>query len=169
MIKTTPRFKLLRKAAAIIDGIPEDHFNLSQVMRPPHGWEEAITITSPAGAQHCGAIGCAIGWLGLHPKFQARGLLTVFRRPEDNMLGTLQMYVDDEPESYDTAAALIFRLVHDDGEPDEDAANKLFSAPFESPYDNTLSATGSQSHKEMFRHRVRCFLEEHGQEVNPDY
>ena len=56
--ETNPR---LREAYAIIDGIPDDRFDLRHFANSddPHD---------------CGTIACAAGWLAMHPKFNALGL-----------------------------------------------------------------------------------------------
>ena len=61
---STPNLELLREAAAIIDGIPAKRFNLNSAH---NGHDEP---------HDCGTVACAIGWLGMHPKFQAIGLRT---------------------------------------------------------------------------------------------
>lgn len=56
----TPDYELIKDAYAIIDGIPEESFNLDQWFRPARG--------------ACGTIACAAGWLAQHPDFNALGL-----------------------------------------------------------------------------------------------
>jgi hypothetical protein len=62
-----PNFELLKYAYAVIDGIPENRFNLSVIAQ-----NNAIRVQN--NPHHCGTIGCALGWLAMHPDFQARGL-----------------------------------------------------------------------------------------------
>ena len=75
-------YPLLREAYAIIDGIPDDRFNLR-------------TYANSTDPNHCGTIACAVGWLAMHPTFNALGL--TLRRGE---------FGDDDPmpfcpEGYD--------------------------------------------------------------------
>lgn len=51
-------YPLLRDAYAVIDGIPEERFNLN-----------AWRVT-----RECGTVACAAGWLMQHPDMQAKGL-----------------------------------------------------------------------------------------------
>ena len=60
MIKET--YPLLREAYAIIDGIPDDRFNLD-------------LFRNSCDPHYCGTIACAAGWLAMHPTFMALGLL----------------------------------------------------------------------------------------------
>jgi hypothetical protein len=53
-------FNYLRDIAAIVDGIPDKHFNLdvyANSMLVLHGLKQPT----------CGTIGCAVGWLSRHP------------------------------------------------------------------------------------------------------
>lgn len=57
-----PNFELLREAFAIIDGIPQEAFNLC-------AW------TSKKGESlSCGTIACAGGWIARHPTFTRLGV-----------------------------------------------------------------------------------------------
>lgn len=58
------KYSLLRDAYAIIDGIPEERFNLQN-------WR-----SYESGLTDCGTIACAAGWLTMHPDMQALGLAT---------------------------------------------------------------------------------------------
>lgn len=54
---------LLQRAVEIIRGIPVDRFNLD-------------FVANDNDPRDCGTVGCAIGWLGMNPEFQALGLRT---------------------------------------------------------------------------------------------
>lgn len=56
---STENYSLLRDAYAIIDGIPEDRFDLRQ------WWSSRPS---------CGTVATVVGWLALHPQMQALGL-----------------------------------------------------------------------------------------------
>jgi hypothetical protein len=73
-------YELLRQAYAIIDGIPDDRFNL---------------------VRSCGTIACAGGWLCMHPTFIALGLRAMFGSngaPE---------FVDEQTGDYTVAFAAL--------------------------------------------------------------
>ena len=63
---TQESYPLLRDAYAIIDGIPEDRFKLDS-------WRKARDPNND-NPSSCGTIGCAGGWLAMHPMMQERGL-----------------------------------------------------------------------------------------------
>lgn len=56
----SPDFELLKDAYAIIDGIPDQAFDLGEVLH--------MRISKDMS---CGTIACAAGWLSLHPTFAA--------------------------------------------------------------------------------------------------
>ena len=60
----TESYPRLRQAYAIIDGIPDERFNLSQ-------------IANSDDPNHCGTIACAAGWLAMHPGFETLKLTPV--------------------------------------------------------------------------------------------
>lgn len=65
-------YELLRQAYAIIDGIPDDRFNLGS-------WQFDPTTYGPDGEVHsCGMLACAGGWLCMHPTFNALGLHAMY-------------------------------------------------------------------------------------------
>jgi hypothetical protein len=51
------KIELLKEAYAIIDGIPEQAFDLEKI------------ITDGGTSVGCGTVACAAGWLSIHPKF----------------------------------------------------------------------------------------------------
>lgn len=133
-----PKFDLLREAAAIIDGIPERHVYLNIVM-----FQSAAVEKPKELPKECGSVGCFIGWLGQHPKFQRLGL----RTNEKN-----DVFFKGRRVSYDVAANRLFDISYAD-------AGRLFG-PAGAP---------SEDHKEVLRRRIRSFLQDHGEPVNPNY
>lgn len=95
---TKPNYELLRQAYAILDGIPQEVYDLNTVVTK-HGNKSV----------KCGTIACGIGWLSQHPKFKALGL----RHTSDGL------YFKRQPVSYWTAGARVFGI-------DEDEAGSLF-------------------------------------------
>lgn len=61
-------FPLLRHAYAIIDGIPEDRFDLGEIS------VNVLEDDQANNPHNCNTIACAAGWICLHPDFQAKGL-----------------------------------------------------------------------------------------------
>lgn len=58
--------ELLREAYAIIDGIPDNRFNLRDFAKN--------VDAKPISPSRCGTVACAAGWLAMHPTFKAMGL-----------------------------------------------------------------------------------------------
>ena len=83
-----PNFKLLRRAAEIIDGIPDNRFNLDTVFEKGH----------------CGTIGCAMGWLAHHPEFNKLGYTYSFG----------QVRINSNIVDIFTAAERLFHIQHGD-------------------------------------------------------
>lgn len=54
-----PNYELLKDAYAVIAGIPNDQFRLHYI----------FTHKPTEDPSYCGTIGCAMGWLSLHPTF----------------------------------------------------------------------------------------------------
>lgn len=145
MNPTTPtqNYELLREAAAIIDGIPARRFNLGSIIRTKNG--QPVTKATDRGA-----VGCGLGWLGLHPKFQALGLVTSYDPTrsfweEERLVYKQQDYY---PSNFDKVAADLFGISQSD-------AHNLFKP-------NSYAAG---SDKAEFRRRVVAFLKANGQTV----
>ena len=133
------RFDWLREAYEIIDGIPPERFNLSTVCTGPKAPDPT----------HCGTIGCAAGWIAMHPKFIERGL-SIDRDSTFTWMG--------ETESdYSVAMYRVFNL------PLPGDARNLFSTARSSKYDNLKAAKRCRNSKELWQFRVRMFLKEHGE------
>ena len=121
-------FPLLRKAYAIIDGIPEDRFDLSSIL---HGGNP--------NPHACGTIACAAGWIAMHPDFQELGLtLTSY--------GSI-LFNGHAKGCWIVMAEILGITVHDsiiifDGRNDFERRGKL----------------GKLSDKELWKYRVRKFL-----------
>jgi hypothetical protein len=129
-----PKFALLKEAYAIIDGIPAKRFDLADIV---NGYE------TPPSPHNCNTIGCAIGWLAMHPKFQKLGLGLDAR-------GGLMW--KGHPAHFDDAAAELFSIPRGDAD-----------VMFEARWDPTTSRQSSQSDKTVWKQRVRNFLRAHDQ------
>jgi len=145
MTEKTPNWELLKDAYAILDGIPERAIYL-----------DCIRKRGPR-SQGCGAIACGIGWLGMHPKFQALGVKTVGEgyRSRVEVNGTREDYVD--------AAAALFNIEKTNGK-------NLFSSAGNSDYDPAGDwgwHCPADQHKEVLLRRFRHFLGDAGQITNP--
>lgn len=133
---------LLRQACAIIDGIPDNRFNLNVVVNND---EKHSLRVDP---HHCGTVGCAMGWLGMHPKFQKLGLTF-------GSDGELQWKGDFA--FYDHAGAELFGLT-------TKQADSLFAGLRNSDFDDPdISHVATHKSKEVFRNRVRKFFRRHKQ------
>ena len=129
----TPRYDLLKELYAVIDGIPEDRFDLHSVIAEGHE------------ANPCDTIACAAGWAAMHPLFKAEGLgLTKY--------GSLTY--QGEQNFFPYPVEQVFGLTGSE-------AYDLFGQndPCVSVYD--YESTESFSDKKLFLHRVREFLREH--------
>jgi hypothetical protein len=127
-------YELLKEAYAIIDGIPKRRFNLNRIAVPKHKHDDG---DKPMRAR-CGSIGCAIGWLAMHPTFNAMGLW-VDRQG--------RLHLGTETTDFVWAARYIFGL-------DSYDAIEIFTEA--SKYERG-------DHKSIWRTRVRSFLEQHHQ------
>ena len=146
-----PNFELLRVAAAIIDGIPSRVFDLDMIAD-----QDGVSMDNaePLKAKRCGTVACAMGWISMHPTFNALGLeVTALSAYNGRVLmhGLLM--------SYARAAERLFEISQDD-------ADNLFISHGESDYDDRRSTSTS---KELFKSRVRQFLAEHDQPINPKF
>ena len=130
-----PNFELLKDAYAIINGIPDEIVNLDSI------------IQSRGDSLECGTVACAIGWLGMHPKFQKLLNPTAGNYPDWVIGGELHC-------DHSAAAAALFRIDQEDG-------FNLFSSSQNSRYDRKFDR--ALGHKAMFLHRVKSFLKERGE------
>lgn len=136
----TPNYELLKDAYAIIDGIPAKHFDLEAIVDKVG---ESLT---------CGTVACAIGWLGLHPKFNELGLQTVLGKSDDSYLLKMNGFHDDDFYSH-KVAGLFGISVHD--------ASDLFGPASHSGFDYLINSKTSD--KKRFLKRVKLYLIEKGQ------
>jgi len=130
-----PNFELLRNAYAIFDGIPEDRINLNSI------------LTKRGASTSCGTIACGMGFLTLHPQFQALGL----RMPRGDHVGACLLYKDNGAY-YADAAAKVFQIKVSE-------ATGIFAAPHceEAIYDQHLPKMVT-SDKELLLARIIYFL-----------
>jgi hypothetical protein len=121
-----PNFELLKDAYEIIDGIPAENIDLDNWRARDNG-------------MNCGTVACTIGWLTLHPKFQALGLRYDGAQPGYDMIavGDERGYAALEKlfGINSTIAWALFRPAH----------------------------TTKRSHKKIALKRIRDFLARHGQ------
>ncbi|MFK3741055.1 hypothetical protein [Massilia sp. TN1-12] len=132
-----PNYKLLGDAYAIIGGIPEKRFNLNFIAR---GTQD--------GGIACGTIGCAMGWLGLHPDFKPLLNMGNDGAPKWTVNGRRFSWYAD-------AAAALFNIRESDAE-------NLFSFRGGSKYDHAINRAGRVNDKERCLKRIRMFLDEKG-------
>lgn len=144
-----PNYELLCEAVAIVDGVPDDRFNLNYVLRVDGSiWSyRDYSKTTP---HTCGTVTCALGTLALHPKFKALGF-------SFSPLGYLQW--KGSSMGYVEAAQRLFGATWRDSE-------NLFGPAGESTYDRSKYM---HDHKKLFRHRVVQFLERKGQPVSEQF
>lgn len=146
MITKPINFELLRDAYAIIDGIPDDAIHLNYI------------VSRRGETPACGTIACTLGFLAMHPQFQALGLGL------KHTLG-MQLTMHGHVTSFRSAAHEIFGL-------NEAETEAVFGSYGVGAYDPDLvggfvqSHDGKKpSHKQLFKLRVVEFLREHGQPV----
>lgn len=139
--QTGPNYELLKDAYAIIDGIPEKHFNLNR-------WVQN-ELYRPG--EVCNTIACAGGWLAQHPKFNELGLRMSWERGNGRGNNSLSLFHQKTKEREFDALASLFNISYT-------TAHKLFTAFHNSPYDHA-----QVRHKAMFLNRVRQFLKQEGQ------
>jgi len=144
--KLKTKYEVLRMAAAIVDGIPEERFtfNLSS-------WSAFVD------GSRCGTLHCAGGWLAVHPAMNALGLFSVV-----DGVPRLMRSERVVTAGFEALAEVLGIDIHD--------AQALFVARFSSPYDTFIFEASRcyVSDKELFRRRVQRFLREQGEELeNP--
>ena len=144
----TINFDLLRKAAAIIEGIPNRNFNLNTVMSN-HG-------SRKPEENFCGSIGCVIGWLAMHPEFKELGLEL---KEYDDRCSPGVTYKGD-PVDYRRAASLVFGV-------SDTNARELFCGHGGSYFDPPRAFQISS--KTIFRNRMVRFLKQAGQPISSAY
>lgn len=135
---TRVRFALLRDAYNFLHEIPEHNVDLNSICKIA---DEDRTIDQPG----CNTIACGIGWLGLSPKFQKRGLVT-------NPF-TDELTFNGEPVVYPEAAEKLFGIPYGVGQ-------TLFS---------TAPAGYLGSHKALLLNRIMRYLDEAGEVDEPKY
>ena len=143
--------ELLREAYAIIAGIPEEKIRMNTILS--HRGE--VRDVRPKA---CGSIGCAIGWLSMHPGFQEKTGLVARLTPERakshkllfQNLSLHGLYVD-----YNEAAVEVFGL-------SKKAAYGLFNPVGDGGYLGDQVEDGlrefGHSDKDIFLSRVRKYL-----------
>lgn len=127
----------LRIAYSILDGIPNKRFNLQLIANKT--------------SLDCGTIACGVGWLALHPRYQARG----FRLWNDRSgslsesIGVRNIRTDERwhPFSYNRAASAML------GIPSEDA-DRLFAQEYWT--DRNIG-----NDKRVLLRRLRKYIQEH--------
>jgi hypothetical protein len=153
--KTKPKYALLREAYAIVGGIPEHAFWMNSILE-----RKGVSLS-------CGTVACALGWLGMHPKFQAKTGLATVSRTSLNSSGSTTF--KNKPMWYDVAAADVFGITMNEAAQLYDvAAADVFGITmneaaqlFGVAKHDELKRWGT--HKEVFLARVRNFLGTRGQ------
>jgi hypothetical protein len=133
----TPNYELLKDAYAIIDGIPDEYFDLEKIVK---------NDTKHVG---CGTIACAAGWLGLHPKFNELGYTV-----NVNSGITVASFKNATYGGFYDSLVHLFNIPYS-------TAMNLFCASYDSRFDSKVKS--SISHKEMWKNRVVAYLKEKGQ------
>lgn len=131
--------ELLREAYAVIDGIPDNRFNLNEIAS--NTCNDAISYQLGTVAHNCGTVACAAGWLGMHPKFRALGLNTT-RNGYIKWNGSM---------SFSEVLAHVFECSTAE-------ALALFEERTEKECEGKYS---EMSHKRIWQARVRKYLKKH--------
>lgn len=122
---------LLEYAYAIIDGIPDERIDLETYSSNGINWHENCN------PHHCGTIGCPLGWLGMHPYFQALGLQT---------RGTY-ITLSDIPYDFVSVGKELFNIT-------KDQSGTLFG-----PRRDRKRSDKRLSDKQVFQARMRALLQ----------
>ncbi len=142
-MQSETKYTLLRDAIAIVRGIPSRRFNLNVVRRNNRKGERH------RDAHHCGTVGCVMGWLSLHPQFNALGLTAGYHQAD--------LVLDGTKQTFDAAAAALFGITHRE-------ARDLFGPVGDSFYDlSNDDHAAPKGHRAVLRNRVRKFLESKGE------
>jgi hypothetical protein len=137
-----PKFTLFRFAYQVIDGIPEERLKLYNICANS---DDHFKRHDPF---HCGTVGCAIGFLAMHPYFNEQGL----RYGPRGML-----YFKDAPVTWMEAPAKLFNM-------DRATARGLFQPVlFSERYEDTDRPYHGLTDKQVWQKRARTWLREHGQ------
>lgn len=144
----TPNFELLKDAYAIIDGIPEDRFNLNVVTRTDAEGHEK-------DPHYCGTVGCALGWLAMHPQFQALGLglYVSDHRSQQAFTSFFGANLD-----FEKAGAMVFGMTVNDATAMFRPARHVELFP-----NREESLIPVVSDKQVWQNRVKTYLRAHGQ------
>ena len=146
-MKTTPDYEGIRTLAAIIDGMPDDRFDLTCVVHTADTCFSPFTLVEAQVMHECGTTACALGVVCLHPDFADKGL----RFAEDGygwlMLNGMRYTLSD----FYIVGAEVFGLSTKD-------AWRLFG-----------SNHTNKGDKAVFKERVIAFLRSHGQPINSKY
>lgn len=135
MTTRQPNYDLLKDAYAVIDGIPYQNIEL----------EDFYTLNFKKGPS-CNTIACAGGWLSFRPEFQKLGLAPSKDKPYPEFKGDFALL----------ALTKFFRITLDE-------TYNLFSSRCIGNFKYDYFQTNSMNDKQLFLHRVRCFLAEKGQ------
>lgn len=141
MNKTGIRFDLLAKLHAIIDGIPADRFKLKYIASNSEDDYKLCDVPT-----HCGTVGCALGWAGMHPDFRKLGFKTTPQGSINSKRG----------DTCYLAASDLFKIT-------PSQAVNLFKPSNE--FDRAFYDVKPGDDKGLFKARVRAFFIDHGQPV----
>lgn len=124
--------ELLKTAYAIIDGIPAKRLDLN-------------LIANSNDPSQCGTIACVMGFLGMHPTFQARGLETTQHN---------HVLYNGVKTHYAEAAMEIFSMAQ------HEAFNLFGGADWSERWPG--KGNSRRSDKTIWKHRCRKLLEHYG-------
>jgi hypothetical protein len=135
------KIELLKEAYAIIDGIPEQAFDLEKI------------ITDGGTSVGCGTVACAAGWLSIHPKF---GKLL---GADVTLNGESTTIYWPGGQWWDDAVGKVFKL-------DTTQVRNIFASRRMSDYDyeddTDETDTTAMTDKQLWQHRVKTFLKSKG-------
>lgn len=137
--KIVPKYDLLRQARAIVSAIPDERFDLDDIIDNDSLGPGGLVV------QGCGTIACALGWLCLNPTFNEYGLR--LGRYGNVIYNDMTMYYAD-------AASVLFNMSQAD-------AYNLFQPALEQEL--PLDTNGLISDKALWLHRLDTFMASHGQ------
>jgi hypothetical protein len=150
-----PKFDLLRHAAKIISGIPSKRFNMAVIAM---NLDDRTRVDDPF---HCGTVGCALGWLGMHPDMRALGLKTEVYMDGNDFVGGAVVKWKGESEDYATAASRLFDI------PRFQATHLFQASQGYERWPERWPDTSKRplSDKQIFRARLRTFFKAHGERL----
>ena len=136
---TKPNYELLKQAYAIIDGIPDQAFNLHSI----------ILKGGQKNQLECGTIACAVGWLSLHPTILKDDKIKFVTKGTYKLLWKSKIHNFGRYVGYTHAMEHLFNISHNN-------AFQLFKT-------RDIGEGKGLTDKQVWQKRVKDYLRSEGQ------